>query len=269
MKIKDIVARIEAYHPVPPDQGWPSCDGFKCGDPEAECTGVAVCITASVDVVRQAAARGCNLLTVHEPTFYSHEDDTEWLAGRHPTYDAKRALLERHGIAVWRDHDRIHAHVPDGIFHYAAKELGWEEYVWDDGPHRWAFRLPPTTVGDIALHLKEKCGLHGIRVIGDLDAAASTVAFIAHAGFGPNAHGQVEDALRYDVVIPGETLDWTLPNYLRDTVQLGFAKAAVFAGHFSFEELGMRRATEWLRPLVGPDMRLESIPAGDLFTDVL
>ncbi len=269
MRIREVCDRIAAYHPAPAQAHGTTCDGYKWGDPEAECTGVAVSITASVDVVREAAARGCNLIVVHEPSFYSHEDDTDWLAGRHAPFDEKRALLDRHGIAIWRDHDGIHAARPDGIFLYAAKELGWEAFMAEGNEMNWAFKLPPTTVGAVARHFKERCGLHGIRVIGDLDAPVSTVAFIAHAMFGPMARKQVEDALRYDVVIPGETLDWTLPNYLRDAVQLGICKAGIFAGHFSFEELGMRRAVDWLRPLVGPDLKVESIPAGDLFTAVL
>ena len=78
MKIQQVIDRILAYHPALP-AGQPTCDGFKSGDPNAECNGIAVSVLASVQVIREAAKLGANLLIVHEPTFYTHMDPTDWL----------------------------------------------------------------------------------------------------------------------------------------------------------------------------------------------
>ena len=70
MKIQQVIDRILAYHPDLP-AGQPTCDGFKSGDPQAECTGIVTSVQASVEVIRKTAELGANLLIVHEPTFAS------------------------------------------------------------------------------------------------------------------------------------------------------------------------------------------------------
>jgi hypothetical protein len=57
---------------------------------------------------------GANLIIAHEPVFYSHLDQTDWLR-RDTVYNAKRRLLDEHHIVVWRFHDYWHMHQPDGI----------------------------------------------------------------------------------------------------------------------------------------------------------
>lgn len=42
MKIIDIIRRIDAWHAPLGDMPFPTCDTIKCGDPEQECTGIAV-----------------------------------------------------------------------------------------------------------------------------------------------------------------------------------------------------------------------------------
>ena len=84
MKIIDVIDRIIAYHPSFPAD-YNGCDGFKCGDPQAECTGIAVALVPTVDVIRRAATAGCNLLVVHEPTFFTSLDAAE---GSQPFFSA-------------------------------------------------------------------------------------------------------------------------------------------------------------------------------------
>ena len=71
-----------------------------------------------------AGEAGCNLLVVHEPSFYGHMDPLEWLKGqRNGRKEDGATRCVR--IVLFRDHDRIHAHVPDGIFYGLFAELGW------------------------------------------------------------------------------------------------------------------------------------------------
>ena len=53
MKIREVIDRVLAYHPPFPAE-YDGCDGFKCGDPEAECTGIAVSLVPTVDAIRRA-----------------------------------------------------------------------------------------------------------------------------------------------------------------------------------------------------------------------
>ncbi len=76
MKNREIIDRILAYHPHIPNYG--GCDGWKAGDPEAECRGIAVALVPTVDVLRRAAKQDCNLLVTHEPIYYQTPDFPEW-----------------------------------------------------------------------------------------------------------------------------------------------------------------------------------------------
>jgi putative NIF3 family GTP cyclohydrolase 1 type 2 len=267
MTIRGIIYGILAYHPDIGDRR--TCDVIIGGDPNMECTGVLVSIAPTVDIVRKAIEIGANFIFVHEPTFYSgYDDECEWLEGN-DVYEEKRALLMDNGIVVYRDHDHIHAHNPDGIFHYLMKQLGWLEYIVLSEGHAPEVRLPETTLGKLVRHVKDAMGLETIRYIGDPDVKVSTVGFCGHLLPNENTNwsnnAQVAASWKYDVVIPGEVVEWTLPLYIRDAAMLGRAKGMILPGHFVQEEAGMRWAVEWLRPLVGDELPITFVSAGDMF----
>ncbi len=267
MTIQNIIDGILDYHPDIGNRR--TCDVIVGGDPNVECTGILVSIAPTVEIVRKAIEIGANFIFVHEPTFYSgYDDECEWLEGNE-VYEEKLALLVNNGIVVYRDHDHIHAHEPDGIFHYLIKQLGWSEYQVQSSSRAPEIKLPETSLGDLVLHIKKAMGLDSIRYIGNPDAKVSTVGFCGHllpndsTNWSNNA--QVAASWKYDVIIPGEIVEWTLPLYIRDAAMLGKAKGMILPGHFVQEEAGMRWATEWLRPIVGNDLTIQFISAGDMF----
>lgn len=131
MKNKEVIEKILQYHP--PMAGYEGCDGYKSGDPDAECTGVVCALVPTVEVIRKAAALGANLIITHEPIYYMTPDFPQWRGPfENRVYEEKRAILQEKGITVWRDHDHIHVHQPDGIFTGVLKYLGWEDYYRPD-----------------------------------------------------------------------------------------------------------------------------------------
>ena len=80
MTIQQVIDAILNYHPGL-SQDKPTCDGFKCGNPSDECRGIVTTCAASMAVIRKAIELGANLILVHEPTFYTHMDPVDWLAG--------------------------------------------------------------------------------------------------------------------------------------------------------------------------------------------
>ena len=108
------------------------------------------------------------------------------------------------------------------------KTLGWLEYEKVEGRRREVI-LPPTRLGDLVQHVKERMGLEHIRYIGNPDAIVSRIGFCGHLLPGADSNwsnnAQVAASWDYDVVIPGETVDWTLPLYIRDAADLGKAMA--------------------------------------------
>jgi len=267
MTIKSIIDGILAYHPDIGDRR--TCDVIIGADPNVECTGILVSIAPTVEIVRKAIEIGANFIFVHEPTFYSgYDDECEWLKGN-DVYEEKLSLLVDNGIVVYRDHDHIHAHNPDGIFHYMLKQLGWLEYVVPGSGRRYDIKLPETTLSELAAHVKKAMGLDTIRYIGNPDARVSTVGFCGHLLPNENTNwsnnAQVAASWKYDVIIPGEIVEWTLPLYIRDAAMLGKAKGMIIPGHFIQEEAGMRWAVEWLRPIAGDGLPITFVSAGDMF----
>lgn len=276
MKIQEVIDKIKAFHP-PLDHPEHTCDTVKCGNPDAECTGIGVTCYVSMDVIRQAKEKGINFVITHEPTFYNHDEETDFLADD-PVYLEKAAALKDAGIVVWRDHDHIHG--PGGpaamvhpyidyIYYGITRELGWENYVVGEETKPLWFHIPQTTVRDLAQELMEKINLTGVRVVGDPDATVSTVFLCEHINGNPRDNAAIPKAAKADVMIPLEIVDWTLSEYVRDSAQQGRGKAIIEMGHFNAEELGMKYMTRWLPDVIGHELPIEYLQSGDSFHYIL
>lgn len=281
MKKREVIDKILAYHPHLP--GYNGCDDWKAGDRDSECTGVVTALSPTVDVIKKAAELGANLIIVHEPTFYTSLDEPGWFEDFPNTvYEEKQKLLDKYGISVWRDHDHMHAHQPDGIFTGVLKYMGWDKDVTVEasaaGFAHFLVKIPETTVGGLCQKIIDTIGLNGLRYIGDPDAKVSSLALVGHlypmptgktrSDGKPLEYGvQVIDTLerKADVLLPGEIIDWTVLSYVRDAVQLGKAKAVINMGHFNWEELGMKYAQEWISSLVDGTVPVTYVPSGDMW----
>ena len=282
MTIREVVEKILEYHPHLPD--YHGCDDFKCGDPDRECTGIVTALTPNIHVIRKAIEAGANLIIVHEPTFYTSADEPGWFEDfPNSVYEEKRKLLDDNGIVVWRDHDHLHFHRPDGIFTGVLKYLGWEKYASVEfgkgNPFaHFIVSLPmPVSLGRLCDHLREKIGLNGLRYIGDPEAMVSRLAIVGHLypmqmrqaeGERPVEYGvkiikELEE--KVDVILPGEVIDWTVLSYVRDACELGRNKAMINLGHFNWEELGMKYAKDWLSELLGGAVEVTYVPSGDMY----
>ena len=259
MTIQQVIDRILAYHP--PIDDPKTCDCFKCGDPSQPVRAVAVSCAPTYAVVRQAAALGCNLLVCHEPALYSHFDTTDWLAGD-PTYEEKMRVIRESGLAIYRDHDHLHAHDPDGIYYGVMQELGWEPYRADTGRRPMFYRLPETTVGALAAFLKEKLQLNAVRAIGRTEGSISRVAYVGGGNLSFDDTNTKMMMGETEVMIAGELIDWTVMSYVRDAAAMGRQKTILQLGHFNSEELGMKYAARWLPPLI-PGVPVHWIRAGE------
>ncbi len=282
MKIKEVVERILEYHPHLPN--YKGCDDYKCGDPEAECTGIVTALVPTVNVIKKTIELGANLLVVHEPIFYTSEDGPGWFEDFPcAVYDEKRKLLDDHGIVVWRDHDHMHFHRPDGIFTGVMRYLGWEDYMTldlDTGSFaHFIVDLPEAvTVRQLCNHLIDGIGLNGVRYIGDPDAVVRSAAFVGHLFPGPCRKTRKDGSPmeygvsiiksleeRVDVILPGEIIDWTVASYVRDAVQQGRTKAMINLGHLNWEELGMRYAQDWLSELLPDGPSVTYVHSEDMY----
>src|SRR5687768_2380720 len=97
-------------------------DTLKSGSRDNEVTGIVTTMFATVSVVKKAIEAKANFIIAHEPTFYNHQDNVDWLK-EDKVYNYKAALLKEKNITVWRNHDYIHTHIPDGVMHGVAERL--------------------------------------------------------------------------------------------------------------------------------------------------
>ncbi len=109
---------------------------------------------ATYEVIQQAAQLGANLIITHEPTFYGHLDDTDWLKDD-PVYAAKRQLIEQHNLVIWRFHDYLHSIPPDPTMVGCCGAWGGSLTVRVN----FQCRIPPTTLEDLVAHLKARLGV--------------------------------------------------------------------------------------------------------------
>lgn len=235
-------------------------DTFKAGDPDAPVAGIATTFMATLDVLERAADKGVDLVITHEPTFYDHQDETDWLEGD-PVVAAKRCCIDENGLVVWRFHDHWHRHEPDGILAGMARQLGWEEF--QDGECPWRFDLPPTTLAELLATVQERIGATVVRAVGDPALACSGVALVP--GAAPRRrHLEALQADGVDALVIGEAREWETCEYVRDAARAGLKKGLVLAGHCRSEEAGMEFLAEWLRPRF-EGVRIDYLPAGDPF----
>ena len=235
-------------------------DTFKAGDPGRPVTGIVTTFAATFDVLTRAAAAGKNLVIAHEPTFYEHREDTRPIEGD-PVLEAKRALLKKEGILVWRFHDLVHCRRPDGINEGMIQAMGWQKHQRPGTPP--TFTVPPTTVRALATDLRQKLKARAVRVVGNLDTRVTKVGFMAGAADAANqirflASPEVE------VLVTGESREWETVEYVRDAVAQGRRKALILLGHVPSEESGMEATAAWLRTFI-PEVPTVFMPAGDPF----
>jgi putative NIF3 family GTP cyclohydrolase 1 type 2 len=235
-------------------------DTIVAGRPDARVRGIATTMMATLDVVQRAAAAGHNVVITHEPTFYSHQDTTEALAGD-PVYRFKDAFLREHDMVVFRFHDHWHAMRPDGIGVGMTRQLGWEKNA--DRAHPREFTFPGVPLEELAAQVRTRLGIRSLRVVGERGLRVNRVA----ASWGYFTFNLANVAISrpdVDVLLVGETREWETVEYVQDAIASGQKKALIVLGHVVSEQGGMKYCAEWLTPFV-PEVPIEFIPAAEPF----
>jgi putative NIF3 family GTP cyclohydrolase 1 type 2 len=256
--VQDVIDLIIGM--IPGGQLDETVDTVKAGDPTQPVTGIVTTFLATRAVVERAIALGANFVITHEPVYYNHLDEVDWLEDD-PVYAAKRRLIDEHGVVIWRCHDYWHRHRPDGILAGVLEALGWEAYA--DPEEMACCDIPPVSLGALADLVGERLGAQAIRITGDPEMLCRRVVLMVGA---PGGRPQMGALRRRDVdaVICGEINEWETCEYVRDAVHAGISKGLVVVGHANSEEAGMGWLAERLRVRL-PGIPITHVPAGDPF----
>lgn len=232
-------------------------DVIKEGDPTTPVKGIVTTMFATMDVLKQAVAKNCNLIIAHEPVFYNHADLTAQFQND-PVYLAKKKYIVDNKLVVWRFHDYIHRIQPDPILSGFAEKTGWQKYVLNENLSQYV--IPETNLKGLAAILKKSYPKNALYIVGNPEMKLSKVR-ISPGASGSARHISYLQDPEVDVVIAGETQQWETYEYTRDAMQQGKNKAVIFLGHVASEEPGMDFVVGWLKTFI-KDAPIYFIEAG-------
>jgi putative NIF3 family GTP cyclohydrolase 1 type 2 len=235
-------------------------DIIKEGDPQTKVTGIITCMFATMEVLKDAVARKCNLIIVHEPLYYNHLDQTENFRND-PVYIEKSKFIKDNKLVIWRFHDNIHVMNPDGIETGMVDKLGWKKYLVKGTTNEFVF--PETTLQELLINLKKIFPENAFYVIGKPDMKFTSVILAAGAP-GSARHIKLLEDKNTQVVLAGEAPQWETYEYMRDAVSQGRNKAIVFLGHINSEEAGMDYCATWLKTFI-KDLPVNFVESGSSF----
>jgi putative NIF3 family GTP cyclohydrolase 1 type 2 len=253
-----IRARAGAGAAAVPSAAATPIDEIVAGDPLTAVTGIATTAVATLDCLKAAAASGRNLIVSLDPVFWSDNDSLDRLEGE-AAFKAKRDFIRANNLVCFRLRDHWPAKGPNGIATGMAKELGWDGYV-TDAANPTSFRLPPTTLLQLAKELGAKLNGRTIRMVGDPQLPVTNVA----AKWGNVAQMPAVHLLNSaaDVLIVGYTHEWEAVEYAQDMVAAGRKKGLVLLGQSRSLGGGMKYCAEWLKSFIS-EVPVDYIPVAE------
>ena len=153
MKIKEVYGALERFAPLPLQEDWDNA-GLQVGLTEAEVSGALLCLDVTEKIVREAMAKGCNLIVSHHPVIFRK------LAQVSDNDMVQRVVM----MAVKNDITIISMHTNldsafGGVNHEMAERLGLQNIRF--------------------LNPQQKNGVeYGMGTIGELASEVSAVQFV-------------------------------------------------------------------------------------------
>jgi putative NIF3 family GTP cyclohydrolase 1 type 2 len=261
---------------------WPATgiDGFKAGDPNTTVKGIATTAMATMDVLKQAAKAGANLVITYEPTFYGRADGPPppppspppaAAAGRggrgfgglspdDPVYKGKKEFIEKNGLVVFRLHDHWLARKEGEMTTGLAEALGWSKNRIK--PDDALYEIPSATFEDVVVQIRKKLNLRGgLRAVGDRKAMVRKVMLWPGSVTPPPMWQRYADA---DLIIAGEVREWENTYFAADLFTAGEKHGLVTVGRVVSEDPGMHACAAWLKTVV-KEVPARWIGVGDLY----
>lgn len=259
MTVQQVIDAILKAIPINPIQN--TVDTLKAGSGNTVVTGIITTMFTTLPVIKKAIELKANFIVAHEPTFYSHTDETPWLENDE-VWKYKMDLLNKNNIAVWRFHDYSHSIVPDPIVMGVLNKLGWSKYYDEKNPR--IVNIPVMKLGDIVSLAKEKLSIAHLRMIGDLNQSCSRVGLMPGAAGGRRQMQLIQNNSP-DVLLCGESPEWETIEYIRDAQGAGIKKSLIVLGHSVSEEPGMELLVDWIQSKT-PGIKVAHIASLDPFT---
>ena len=121
VKIKDVIAALEQFAPLPLQEGWDNA-GLQVGLTEAELSGALLCLDVTPQILDEAIASQCNLIVSHHPLIF-HK-----LSCVSDGDDVQRVVMKaiQHGIVIVSMHTNMDNAV-GGVNFKMAEKMGLQD----------------------------------------------------------------------------------------------------------------------------------------------
>ncbi|MBS1751079.1 MAG: Nif3-like dinuclear metal center hexameric protein [Bacteroidetes bacterium] len=259
ISIREAINFIIKSVPVAPISN--TVDTVKAGNPDQLLKGMVTTTFATIDVIEKAASLGANLIIVHEPVFYNHRDETDWLH-QDKVFEYKQQFIKKTGVVIWRFHDYWHSEKPDAVLAGVLQMLGWQKFAEPGNEH--IIHLTGATLGSILKEVKEKLGVSTVKAIGIPGESCEKILLMPGAAGGSAQITAIEKE-QPDLLICGELQEWETSEYIRDARSKGDKIALMVLGHAVSEEPGMINLVSWLTPKF-PGIAITHIASHSPFT---
>jgi putative NIF3 family GTP cyclohydrolase 1 type 2 len=249
MNVEDAMKALRAGLQAPPED--PKFEGLLAGSPTTKVNRVGTCFAPSIEVLRAAAAAGCNLLLSDAHPFFLYDAG---YGARLPNVQAsegaaavaaKKRIIEENGMAVVRIRTAWERSHPAAASRAYAASLGWPTAAPAQG---WAVQaLPaPMTLDAFLSSFGSKNGLAGVRVIGSGDTQVSKVAIFSGLATPAHLRAMLSDP-SIDLILTGEVNEWEGGPYIEDAITAGRRIALVLTGFAVSREPMAQAMADWAR----------------------
>lgn len=218
-------------------------DSLKAGNKDIQVKGVVTTMFPTIEIIEKTIDAGANFIIAHEPSFYNHQDQTDWLK-EDDVYQYKWNLLQKHNIAIWRNHDYVHSYSPDAVQSAVVTQLGWQKY--QDKEYGNRIIIPAASLQSLIHHIKKSLGISTVRYVGDLTQSCKKLLLMPGA-YGGRRHIEAIGKEQPDVLVVGEIQEWETAEYIRDARRKGNKLSLIIMGHTDSEEPGAAFMASWLK----------------------
>jgi putative NIF3 family GTP cyclohydrolase 1 type 2 len=242
----------------------PSCDRIIIGDPDTAIKRVGTVWMPYLSTLKEAVARGVNVMIVHEPTFYTHWDlDAQdyniqsYYNIPSPareqyieTVNEKKKWIEKNGLVIIRSHDMMDIVKSYGMPYALGRKMGFaDKDIIRSRDYYNVYRVGSDSAKNVAAMIAARLkniNQPGVGFYGDPERIVSSVGMGAGCICDPQNFADMNPDMY--VVVDDKMRAWIQGTYAEDT-----GIPTVVINHGVAEEFGMLMLNQHLSGAI-PDL---------------